>query len=220
MNSNQTVEAMIFDLDGTLFKAETLMLPAYHQTFEQLREEGLYTGPTPPEERILSALGMLLDDIWKKVMPEADKALRVRANDLLLKYQMVELEHGGGELYPQVAETLQELRERNVRLFVASNGLEGYVKSVVQAKGLHPLFEALYSAGEYKTSTKVELVKLLLQEHRVQSAWMVGDRSSDVEAGKENGLRVIGCRYADFGDSHELDQADAVINSFSELLNQ
>ncbi len=35
-------EAMIFDLDGTLFQTETLLLPAYRATFDRLREEGLY----------------------------------------------------------------------------------------------------------------------------------------------------------------------------------
>lgn len=66
-------EAIVFDMDGTLFQTESLLLPAYHKMFDILREEGLYVGPTPPEERILSSLGMLLADIWKKVMPEADE---------------------------------------------------------------------------------------------------------------------------------------------------
>ncbi|UUZ80601.1 hypothetical protein LJK88_38035 [Paenibacillus sp. P26] len=44
MNRQQTTpEAMIFDLDGTLFQTET-PLPAYHATFDRLRAEGLYEG--------------------------------------------------------------------------------------------------------------------------------------------------------------------------------
>ncbi len=50
-------EAMIFDLDGTLFQTETLLLPAYYATFDQLRKEGLFQGETPPEKHILGALG-------------------------------------------------------------------------------------------------------------------------------------------------------------------
>ena len=52
-------EAMIFDMDGTLFKTETLLVPVFHQVFDRLREERLYEGETPPEELILSCLGML-----------------------------------------------------------------------------------------------------------------------------------------------------------------
>ncbi len=60
-------QAMMFDMDGTLFETETVLLPAYHRTFEQLRSEGLYEGETPSESIILGSLGMLLEDIWARV---------------------------------------------------------------------------------------------------------------------------------------------------------
>ncbi|MNP82256.1 bifunctional 5'-methylthioadenosine/S-adenosylhomocysteine nucleosidase/phosphatase [compost metagenome] len=47
---------------------------------------------------------------------------------------------------------------------------------------------------------------------------MVGDRSSDVEAGKQNGQSVIGCAYAGFGAETELVGADVLISSFDELI--
>ncbi|WP_270880127.1 HAD family hydrolase [Paenibacillus aestuarii] len=212
-------EAMLFDLDGTLFKTETLLLPAYHATFDKLREMGLYTGETPPEERILGALGMLLEHIWERVMPEATLEARRQADLLLLQYQMVGLQQGQGVLYEGVAETLQALHAKGIRLFVASNGLEDYVKHVVQAKGLGELFEGLYSAGQYRTRSKVDLVRLLLDTHHVRSAWMVGDRSSDVEAGLANGLTVAACDYAGFREQGELEGAHIRIRHFADLLD-
>ncbi len=212
-------EAMIFDMDGTLFQTETVLLPAYHKMFDVLRAEGLYTGETPPEERILGSLGMLLEEIWKVVIPEADEHVRNRANDLLLDLQLEVLKGGEGLLYPDVKETLETLRERGVRLFVASNGLEGYVKGVSEALDIAPLFESQYSAGEYRTATKVLLVERLLKTHGVTNAWMVGDRSSDVQAGRGNGLGVIGCAYADFGANHELEGSDALITRFGQLID-
>ncbi|MBA9087439.1 phosphoglycolate phosphatase-like HAD superfamily hydrolase [Fontibacillus solani] len=211
-------EAMIFDMDGTLFKTETLLLPVYHRVFDTLREEGLYSGETPPEELILGCLGMLLEDIWKKVIPDQSEEVHLRANDLLLEYELIGLQEYVTELYPNVQSTLEELSKRGVRLFVASNGLEHYVKEVAKAHHIFPLFEELYSAGEYKTASKVDLVKLLLDKHNVSSAWMVGDRSSDVEAGKKNGQAVIGCAYAGFGQGTELQGSDVLITNFNELL--
>lgn len=210
-------EAMIFDMDGTLFKTETLLIPVYHRLFDTLRAEKLYTGETPPEELMLGSLGMLLEDIWKKVIPDADEKVHHRANELLLELEMIGLKEYVTELYPDVAKTLEQLKEQGVRLFVASNGLEHYVKGVSDTHKIMPLFEGLYSAGEHQTKSKVDLVRLL-DEHGVQSAWMVGDRSSDVEAGKENGLTVIGCAYAGFGQDAELAGADVLISSFDELL--
>jgi phosphoglycolate phosphatase len=211
-------EAMLFDLDGTLFQTETLLLPAYHATFDELRAKGLFTGETPPEERILGALGMLLEHIWMRVMPDASIETRREADKLLLRYQMKGLQQGQGDLYAGVAETLQILRNKGIRLFVASNGLEDYVRYVIEAKGLGHLFEGLYSAGRYQTSSKVDLVKILLETHHIRSAWMVGDRSSDVEAGLQNSLTVAACDYAGFRESGELEGAHIRIRSFAELL--
>lgn len=211
-------EAMIFDMDGTLFKTETLLIPVYHRLFDQLRAERLFDGETPPEELMLGGLGMLLDDIWKRVLPEHDITVHRRADELLLELELIGLQEYETELYPQVAEVLERLHAQGIRLFVASNGLEQYVKGVAKAHGIYPLFEGIFSAGEYRTATKVELVRILLERHGVQNAWMVGDRSSDVEAGKHNGLTVVGCAYAGFGKEQELDKADALISSFDELL--
>ncbi|SCW54481.1 Phosphoglycolate phosphatase, HAD superfamily [Paenibacillus tianmuensis] len=220
MSTNmRTPEAMIFDLDGTLFQTETLLLPAYHATFEQLRAEGLFQGETPDEKHILSGLGMLLEHIWQLVMPDVDVTVHRRADELLLKLQVEGMARGEGKLYDGVADTLRELRRRGVRLFIASNGLEAYVKGVIRHQELEPLFEVggLYSAGEFATRSKVDLVRQLLDKHGIANAWMVGDRSSDVEAGHANGLYVVGCDYAGFRKEGELDQADVRIADFRDL---
>lgn len=216
---NDRPEAIVFDLDGTLFRTETLLLPAYEATFEQLRREHLFAGPTPPSERIVGALGMLLEQIWQRVMPEASVQAHLRANELLLLYQKQGLIDGLGVLYDGVADTLQAIYDSGIRLFIASNGVEEYVKQVPAYQGIAPLFEGLYSAGEFRTRSKVALVRLLLDRHEVENAWMVGDRSSDVEAGHANGLPVIGCDYAGFGDDQELADADVRIRTFTELMS-
>lgn len=212
-------EAVIFDMDGTLFETDTLLVPVHQRVFETLREEKLYEQETPPVERLLSCLGMVLEDIWRQVMPDSSEAARKRADDLLLQYELEGLVLGEGELYPYVEQTLQKLKERGVKLFVASNGLEEYVKGVARYKGITELFDGIYSAGEYATVSKVDLVARLLQDHSIQTAWMVGDRSSDVEAGKENGLQAIGCAYASYGRAAELDGADVLISDFRELIH-
>ncbi|WP_028561931.1 HAD family hydrolase [Paenibacillus pinihumi] len=214
----QQPEAIIFDMDGTLFQTETLLESVHKRIFEQLRKEGLYTNDTPPIERLIACLGMLLDDIWKKVMPDGSPAAHQRANELMLQYELEELEAGNGILYPKVIETLEALHQRGIKLFVASNGLEHYVKGVASLRTIDHLFTGLYSAGEFDTASKVDLVSRLLKDHSLQSAWMVGDRSSDVEAGLNNGLKVIGCQYAGFGGDDELQGSDYLISSFDELL--
>jgi phosphoglycolate phosphatase len=218
MNKLPLPEAVIFDMDGTLLETATLLVQVHQRVFATLREEGLYTQETPPVEILLSCLGMLLDDIWRKVMPDGSEAARQRADVLLLQYELEGLENGEGQLYPYVEDTLRELKARGLKLFVASNGLEDYVKGIVHHKGLTELFDGLYSAGEYATTSKVDLVARLLADHGITRAWMVGDRSSDVEAGKGNGLQTVGCAYAVYGRASELAGADAHIGDFRELI--
>lgn len=210
-------EALIFDMDGTLLETETLLTGVNQRLFDTLREEGLYMEEAPPVSALLSCLGMLLEDIWKTIMPGSSKEARKRADELLLQYEIEGLAAGEGELYPGVAATLAALKEKGVKLFVASNGLEQYVRKIVEHKGLGHLFTDLYSAGEYNTSTKVDLVAMLMKKHGLTSAWMVGDRSSDIEAAHGNGIVGIGCAYAGYGKPDELAKADAVIARFEEL---
>ncbi|QHT60111.1 HAD-IA family hydrolase [Paenibacillus lycopersici] len=220
MHNNERLpkpEALIFDMDGTLFETDTLLIGVHERIFATLRAEGLYMQPTPPVEKLLGCLGMLLEDIWRSVMPDGSEAAQRRADELMLEYEVEGLEQGQGELYPHVAETLAALKAQGFKLFVASNGLERYVKEVARYKGIAPFFDGLYSAGEYGTASKVQLVEKLLKDHGISSAWMIGDRSSDVEAGRKNGLQVVGCAYAVYGRKEELNGADALIGDFREL---
>jgi phosphoglycolate phosphatase-like HAD superfamily hydrolase len=214
----QKPEAMIFDLDGTLFQTETIVLEAFRLTYAQLAEEDLYHGEVPADQDILGCLGMLLEHIWERLMPGTPAEVRARADELMMYYENQLLERGDGKLYPAVAETLRALKAQGIRLFVGSNGQEDYVRDVTHHMGIDSLFESLYSAGEYQTATKVDLVHKLLTNHQIQSAWMVGDRSSDIEAGNKNSITAIGCDYAGFRKSGELEGADAIITSFEELL--
>jgi adenosylhomocysteine nucleosidase len=44
---------------------------------------------------------------------------------------------------------------------------------------------------------------------------MIGDRFSDIEAGKQNGLTTIGCHFG-FGHQSEIAEADYHIHEFTE----
>lgn len=214
--------AVIFDMDGTLFETDTLLIGVHQRVFRTLKEEGLYVGETPPVEQLLACLGMLLEDIWRNLMPDSSEEARARADVLLLQYELEGLEAEEGRLYDGVKETLEALKAGGSKLFVASNGLEAYVKEIARHKGIAPLFDGIYSAGEYRTASKVDLVARLLSDHGLEPSkdiWMVGDRSSDVEAGAKNGLRTVGCAYADYGKASELAGADIQIRHFRELLS-
>jgi phosphoglycolate phosphatase len=210
-------EAVIFDVDGTLFQTEQVAVPAFHRVFARLQEEGLFEGAPPDDDKIKSVFGMTTPELWETLLPDASMDVRDKANEWLAENNISLLRDGVGELYPGVKEAIEALHEKGVKIFTASNGEKRYVEAVITELGLAPLFAKLYSAGEYKTETKDELVAKLLQDQGVRRAVMVGDRRSDVQAGKANGLPVIGCDFG-FAEAHELEGADVVLKRFDQLL--
>jgi len=210
--------AIIFDLDGTLFKTEDLALKSFQLTFFQLKKEDLFQGITPTDKEFLSCLGKTLPEIWDILLKNTKDEVKERANYLMLEYEKKLLRMGLGELYPKVLETLSILKESGYSLFIASNGLEDYVESVLTAKNINKLFSGIYTAGKYNTPYKYELVHFIILNNNIKKGYMVGDRSSDIEAGLKNKLITIGCRYG-YGNAEELINAKLIINNFSELLD-
>jgi phosphoglycolate phosphatase len=213
--------AVIFDMDGTLFQTEKVAVPAFHRTVQRLEKTGLYTGPTPTDEQVTATFGMVQEEIWERLLPDAEEQVREQADRWWLKHELECISEGMGELYPGVTEGIHELKKRGWALFVASNGLGPYVRGILDFYGLSEFFTGVYTAGDYHTARKEDLVQRLIESHGVQQGYMVGDRSSDVRAGKANGLTVIGCRYAgypQFSAETELAEADVIADSFSAVV--
>jgi phosphoglycolate phosphatase len=209
------ITTMIFDLDGTLFQTEKLAIPAFRRTYERLHATGIWN-EYPTDEQITSVFGLTTSELWKALLPDANDEERALADEILLEEELAHLEKGYGQLYPQVPETLSYLKSRGIRLYIASNGGERYVKGVAQAMKIDSFFTRIYSAGEYKTARKEELIAKLLADDGSGLAVMVGDRRSDVKAGKANGLYVIGCDFG-FARENELEGADKIIHDFTQL---
>jgi len=206
-----------FDLDGTIFETEELAVFAVQKTMDKLKKEGLYSRPKPEREECLSVLGMISEEIWDFLLPGSDREVQNRADQLLEAIEKDYLKKGLGNLYPGVKETLEKLKVKGWDFLIASNGGEGYVKSVIEVHGLNPLFAGIYSAGEYQTKEKGDLLRISRQKFpRLQA--MVGDRRSDVEAGQANNLITVGCRYG-YGYPRELQEADYKIDSFPEIID-
>lgn len=208
---------IIFDLDGTLFDCKELTNVTFPQTLQILERRH----PNEIEITIFPAyeqfLGMVTDDIFSILLPNASKGLIEEAKEILID---VEFEYipKSGQLFPQVEETLKLLHNEGYPLFIASNGSKEYVHKVLEVFALKPYFVDIYSAGGQETKTKIELVAKLLDTYSFKDKGvMVGDRHSDIEAGSLNGLITIGCQYG-FGDEEEIKDADIRVKRIEDIL--
>lgn len=217
--TNRSGELFIFDMDGTLLRSEPVAVPAFHAVLSRLRRE--LAVPVPDgvtDEQICGTFGLTHDRIWERLagrrLTEDEQRL---ADAWVLEEEVRLIGEGHVRLFDSVAATLKTLYGEGAQLAVASNGQQGYIEAIVRSQRLEPLFAGLYSASGAGVSSKVDLVRQLLADISHERAAMVGDRHSDIEAGRENGLFSIGCAFG-FGDESELEGADAVVRSFSEIL--
>ena len=212
-------QALIFDMDGTLFKTESILDHTYHQTFQTLKEKEIFEKEVPAVARMYAGIGDVLSDIWQDLLPDVSTDIHEYAADLMLEYELTAIRTGKGELYPHVKKTLAALHKNGYKLFVASNGVEKYVKGIVEYEQLGQYFTQVYSAGEFETSYKEDLVRRIFDDHNLDSAWMIGDRHSDVVAGQKNHIPIVGCAYSTFTGADELAGADYLIHDFAEILD-
>jgi phosphoglycolate phosphatase len=200
-----------FDLDGTLLRSEPLVRQVL---IDAADEQGLrlgFEGRSP-----VHLLGMTSEDFYRGALSAEDadcwEDLRVAAR---VRYAMYMDTHAS--LYEGVEGTLATLRSRGYRLLVCTNAGEGYVRAALAATGIAGAFERVWWNPDGVTP-KSDVLGRGLRDTGCSSTVMVGDRLMDIEAARAVGARAIGARYG-YGLDHELDGADALIDSVPELLD-
>ncbi len=73
-------QAIIFDMDGTLFATEPVALQGFKKTFERLIEKGYYQGEMPSDGVLLDQLGKTFQEIWDNLIPDSDEQIRKQAD--------------------------------------------------------------------------------------------------------------------------------------------
>jgi adenosylhomocysteine nucleosidase len=133
-----------------------------------------------------------------------------------LKSLVANIKKGKGALYPNVKEVFSYLKENNCSIYIASNGLKEYLEAIVDHYDLNNWVTETFSIQQIQTLDKGELVKTIIKKYDIKYAAVVGDRLSDINAAKDNGLMAVGCNF-DFAQEAELAQADVVIDDLKEL---
>ncbi|GAA4906628.1 HAD family hydrolase [Mucilaginibacter defluvii] len=201
-------DSIIFDLDGTLWDSTANVAVAW-QTAKQ-KVDFIKDDITQADVR--SITGMAYDAIFVKLLPYLDDEKR---NEFKAHCSVTELEilnELGGELYPQLEETLQYLKAR-YRLFIVSNCQNGYAETFFNHSKLRDYFEGFQCYGT-KGQPKAENIVDVVNDFGLKATVYVGDTQGDYEATVKAGVPFIFCNYG-FGKV-ERGQV-ATISSFGEL---
>jgi len=208
------VDAIIFDLDGTLTDSASGIRKSFLATFQEL---GLKV-PHTEEIEIGPPIAETLHRILGSQKHRYDEALAI--------YRKFYSEIGISDaaLYPGVADLLAKLFDRRIKLSIATAKLSAFASTILNTQGIASIFEGrIYGSGPNgEFSDKKELLRFIMntQKFRHEKTLMVGDRKHDIIAAKSNELSSVGVTWG-YASSSELTEAGAtwIISSPKELEN-
>lgn len=183
------LEAVIFDLDGTLWDASEPIAMGWNKAFEK---RGL--SPITSED-VRGVCGLPMDEILRVLQPE--HATKELLEEIIhLEEEILETVHGS--LYPGMLETLEALKEK-YKLYIVSNCQSGYIELFLRTLNLSSYFEDAECWGNTK-NPKGQNIKDLMERNSIKHAIYVGDTLGDQRAAKEAGVPFYFAAYG-FGES-------------------
>ena len=206
---NKEIDAIIFDLDGTLWNTVDSCLKA--TSF--VKEEHSDITRDVTKEQIESAMGKTSDEIvniYYGYLPRekgeeyANETFNKSVDNLLKE---------GGTLYPNTRNTIIKISKK-YKLYIVSNCVKGYIESFLNTSGLKDYFSDYESYGNTLLS-KGENIKLVIDRNNLKNPIYVGDTKGDMEASNYAGIPFV---YAAYGFG-KVEGFDYKINDISELLN-
>ena len=181
------IKNIIFDMDGTLSNTAIATLASVKEI------ESKYQLPPLALETIHRAMGIGGFGFYKLLFPTVpiETLRKVEAEvDVLEDIKIAEI--GKAILFPDVYEMIVSLKEKGIRLHIASTGNPNHVKVTLTSSGIMPFFTTV----SYDEPDKIEMVRRMIGNGNPREWAMVGDMFKDSEAARANHILAIG---ADFG---------------------
>jgi phosphoglycolate phosphatase len=200
-------DALIFDLDGTLWDTTGTCADAWNRVLARL---GIaHRAISAADVRAVSGRPHL--DGIRDVFAALGEADVVRIADETAREDNAAVAQHGGVLYPGVREHVPALRHR-LPMMIVSNCQQGYVEAFLAWSGLGPHFVDFECWGNTGRS-KAENLGAVVARNRLRAPLFVGDTDGDRSAADANAVRFV---YASYGYG-EAARWDHRIDAFTDL---
>jgi len=211
------LKLVIFDCDGTLVDSQHMICAAMHKAYLA------HDLPCPPRDRLLSIVGLSLDEAFTRLAGEEKQPVQSLAARYKEAFHAL---RASGEhlepLYPGARVAIEALARRDdVVLGVATGKSLRGVHAVLGQHGLIEHFATLQTADKAPSKPHPEMVLAAMRDVGVDvaDAVMMGDTIYDIEMARAANVAAIGVAwgYHRAADLHAAG-AHAVIESFDTLL--
>lgn len=208
------IEAIIFDMDGTLVDTEPFNTEIERRQFSLNNLE-------ISEEEHQKYLGVASDAMWREIADNYETSMSVA--------ELIEQNHTESLRYfaeleqipvmPNLFDLLKRLKAKNVKMAVASSSTPEIIDLILTKTDLKKYFRVIVSAQEAGKSKPEPDVFLLAAEKLGvdrENCLVVEDSPNGIKAAKAAGMTCVA--YEGPGtNAQKLHEADSIIQNYTEL---
>jgi phosphoglycolate phosphatase len=203
---------VVFDVDGTIFKAKEIFLPAIKQVLSE-NDIHDYT-----EHEFMKFIGMPYKEFedWQQQLTTKTsyKEFKSRLQELELRNIISD-----GELYEGVIELFTILKEAKYTLAICTNARKEYLEAIFNKFKLFNYFtdnNIIYPERFSPYADKQYMLGHIKQFIKPFKSYMIGDRFYDSEAAQKNGFTFIGVNYG-YGYDEIKNQTNLLVDKICEI---
>ena len=161
-------KAIVFDAYGTLFDVNSAAEKCKDRIGDKWEAFSYFWRATQLEYTWLRSLMKRHKDFWQITEESLDKSMKVFNIDKNMKNELLNL-YKILSPYPEVKKVLENLKKKNFKLAILSNGTPALLEELVKSNNLKDLFDDLFSIETvkiYKPHSKV--YDLPLQKYKIK----------------------------------------------------
>ena len=200
-------DALIFDMDGTLWDAVETYTQAWNEYFKR---HGLTNFLTKADLDAL--MGLEESKFLEIVLPEYSSEDRKTCYEEVIQLQYDLIDKIGGRLYPGVHNYLEKLSKK-FNLFIVSNCPKDTIEHFMKfAKIEHLITSSLSHGQNYRP--KHENISSLVNEYDLKRAIYIGDTHGDMVQSKKANLPFVFMTYG-FGSCNTFEKSFDSFEAFA-----
>ena len=153
----KNIKVIIFDAYGTLFDVNSAAKKCKTKIGNKWENFANYWRTTQLEYTWLRSLMNRHKDFWQVTEDSLDKSMKIFEIDLSMKKELLNL-YKKLSTFPEVKEVLNNLKEKDYKLAILSNGTPSLLCELVKSNNLDNIFDDIFSIEEvkiYKPNSKV-----------------------------------------------------------------
>ncbi len=208
------IEAIIFDMDGTLVDTEPFHTEIELNQFKQNKIE--ISG-----EEHQQYLGVTSEVMWRQIASK--HSISLTTDELIKQNHEESLKYFAAldsiPVMPELVEVLEKLQANNYKLAVASSSTPEIIDLVLTKTNLKKYFPIIVSGNDVAKSKPAPDI-FLFTAHKLgakpTNCVVIEDSPNGIKAAKAAGMTCVAYNGANV-NSEKLQEADSIIQSYAEL---